>query len=347
MLVSLQALRALAAWLVVFHHFMQVFFDFRADSLGGKLLSTRGQVGVDIFFVLSGFVIHLSSAGRPMSPVTFLVQRLARVAPAYWLYTAITALILYAFAEVMPVYGVGGKSLLLSLLFIPSENPGGFGLYPVLPVGWTLNFEMLFYGLFALSFLVAERWRPWLVTGLVLLVAQVLAREPWLSHFYRNPIIFEFLLGLGLAALYRRGWLNLPRPLALAMAAGAVATIVLFPADHPWRLLTWGLPAAALLAACVALEPLFERNRVLHALGDWSYSVYLLHVIVLWLAAYWLHERLGLTPYQALGLSVPAILLLSWLSYEWVERKMARTVRSAYARIAEPVAARRAQAGSL
>lgn len=92
---------------------------------------------------------------------------------------------------------------------------------------------------------------------------------------------------------------------------------------------------------------MFERNKVLHALGDWSYSVYLLHVIVLWLAAYWLHERLGLTPYQTLGLSVPAILLLSWLSYEWVERKMARQVRAAYARIAGPLAAKRAQAVSL
>ena len=82
MLVSLQALRALAAWLVVFHHFMQVFFDFHADSLGGHLLSTRGQVGVDIFFVLSGFVIHLSTAGRPLRRSTFLWHRIARIVPA-------------------------------------------------------------------------------------------------------------------------------------------------------------------------------------------------------------------------------------------------------------------------
>ena len=245
MLVSLQALRALAAWLVVFHHFMQVFFDFRADSLGGRLLSTRGQVGVDIFFVLSGFVIQLSCAGRQVPGLTFLAQRLARIAPAYWLYTAITALILYAFGNLMPVYGVALPQLLLSLLFLPSQNPGGFGFYPILPVGWTLNVEMLFYLLFALSFAVGERWRPWLVGALLALVSGVLAKAPWLSNFYRNPIVCEFLFGLLLAELYRRGLLRLRASVALPLALGALLVLLHFPADHPWRPLTWGLPSAA------------------------------------------------------------------------------------------------------
>jgi len=331
MLVSLQALRALAAWLVVFHHFMQVFFDFRADSLGGRLLSTRGQVGVDIFFVLSGFVIQLSCAGRQVPGLTFLAQRLARIAPAYWLYTAITALILYAFGNLMPVYGVALPQLLLSLLFLPSQNPGGFGFYPILPVGWTLNFEMLFYLLFALSFAVGERWRPWLVGALLALVSGVLAKAPWLSNFYRNPIVCEFLFGLLLAELYRRDLLRLRASVALPLALGAVLVLLHFPADHPWRPLTWGLPSAVLVAACVALEPWFAGCRPLKALGDWSYSVYLIHVIVLWLASYWLHQRLGLGPYQTLALCLPAILLLSWLSYEWVELRLGRRLKRAWA----------------
>ena len=61
MLVSVQALRALAAWVVVFHHVMQVFFDFQADSFVGRLFAERGAVGVDIFFVISGLVIYLST----------------------------------------------------------------------------------------------------------------------------------------------------------------------------------------------------------------------------------------------------------------------------------------------
>lgn len=339
MLVSLQALRALAAWLVVFHHFMQVFFDFHADSLGGHLLSTRGQVGVDIFFVLSGFVIYLSTAGRPLRRTTFLWHRIARIVPAYWLYTAVTALILYLASDVMPIYGVAARELLLSLFFIPSENPAGFGHYPILPVGWTLNFEMLFYLLFALSFGVAERWRIGVVSLLVILVSLVLARESFVSSFYRNPIIFEFLLGVSLAALYRRGALRGPKPLALVAALAALTCLVAFPADHPWRLLTWGVPSAVLVGACVILEPWFAGSRLCKALGDWSYSVYLVHVIVLWLGDYWLHQQWGFSPYQTLAVCLPVILLLAWASYEWIERRLSRTLRQ----LGERLAGRRPQ----
>lgn len=75
MLVSVQALRAFAAWLVVFHHFMQVFFNFEADNLAGHLLSTRGQMGVDIFFVISGFVIYITTADRSIKTLRFLWRR--------------------------------------------------------------------------------------------------------------------------------------------------------------------------------------------------------------------------------------------------------------------------------
>ena len=339
MLVSLQALRALAAWLVVFHHFMQVFFDFRTNSLAGHLLATRGQVGVDIFFVLSGFVIHLSSAGRRIPVSTFLVNRVARIAPAYWLYTALTALILLSFSPLMPGYGLALPELVLSLLVLPSQNPAGFGYYPILPVGWTLNFEMMFYLLFALSFLAPPRWRLGLLAVLVVLLNTLLTQTPFFSDFYRNPIIFEFLFGVLLAEAHRRGGLRWPAGVALPLALGAVATLLAFPADHPARLLAWGLPCAVLVAACVALEPWFAGRRLLKALGDWSYSVYLLHVIVLWLGAYWLHQRLGLDPYQTLALCLPAILLLSWLSFEWIEVRGGRRIKALYARWAQPAAA--------
>ncbi|TWI53856.1 peptidoglycan/LPS O-acetylase OafA/YrhL [Pseudomonas duriflava] len=330
MLVSLQALRALAAWLVVFHHFMQVFFDFHSDSLAGHLLSTRGQVGVDIFFVLSGFVIHLSTAGRSMPALRFMINRIARIVPAYWLYTGITALILYCSADVMPVYGVAAKELLFSLFFIPSQNPGGFGLYPTLPVGWTLNYEMLFYIVLAVSFRAPERWRVWIVGALVMVVSTGLADRLRLSHFYRNPIIYEFLLGMGVGILYQRGWI--PRSLRMApvLAVFAVTIILLFDAGNAWRLLVWGVPSALLIASCVAMEPLFAGNRMLKALGDWSYSVYLIHVIIFWLGDYWLHQRAGLSPYETLALCLPLILVLSWLSFEWVERRMTRTVKAAF-----------------
>lgn len=208
MLVSVQALRAFAAWLVVFHHFMQVFFNFEADNLAGHLLSTRGQMGVDIFFVISGFVIYITTANRSIKTLRFLWQRAARIVPVYWFYTVITAGILFFASDLMPDYGFDLPSLIMGLLFIPNENPAGFGDYPILPVGWTLNFEMMFYLIFALSFLLPARIRMWAVLTMIALLNLLLSRLDMISSFYADPIIYEFLLGVGVGMLYRHGKLS-------------------------------------------------------------------------------------------------------------------------------------------
>ncbi len=101
MLYSLQALRAFAAWVVVCHHFMQIFFDFHATGPVGQLLTDRGAVGVDIFFVISGLVIYLSTCDKPVEPRQFLLNRVLRIVPAYWFYTALMALLLLAFSQWM------------------------------------------------------------------------------------------------------------------------------------------------------------------------------------------------------------------------------------------------------
>ncbi|RBH42304.1 acyltransferase, partial [Pseudomonas sp. MWU13-2860] len=100
MLISVQALRALAAWTVVCHHFMQIFFDFKARGPVGQFFIDKGAVGVDIFFVISGLVIFLSTEGKALPPARFLLYRLFRIVPAYWLYTLLMAL-LVVFARPM------------------------------------------------------------------------------------------------------------------------------------------------------------------------------------------------------------------------------------------------------
>lgn len=99
MLYSLQALRAFAAWVVVCHHFMQIFFDFHATGPIGQLLTDRGAVGVDIFFVISGLVIYLSTRDKTIEPRQFLLNRVLRIVPAYWFYTALMAALLLASAN--------------------------------------------------------------------------------------------------------------------------------------------------------------------------------------------------------------------------------------------------------
>ncbi|WP_060481196.1 acyltransferase [Pseudomonas sp. NBRC 111119] len=325
MLYSLQALRAFAAWVVVCHHFMQIFFDFKASGPVGQLLADRGAVGVDIFFVISGLVIYLSTRDKTVAPREFLLNRILRIVPAYWFYTALMAALLLAFSQWMPHQEFSWHHLLLSMLFIPAENPGGYGLYPTLNVGWTLNFEMLFYLLFGLAFFVRQRHHLLLVTAVLLLVSEVLGRMGVLSRFYNNDIIYEFLLGIGLGVMYRRGLIRQGRWLPLVLLAAAVLAI--YHLDASQRLLHWGIPSALIVLAFIALEPLFAGNRVLKALGDCSYSVYLIHVLVLY-AGWFASQRLQLNPYLVFALCVPSIALLSWFSYQWLERGLYRRMRA-------------------
>lgn len=326
MLVSVQALRALAAWLVVMHHVMQIFFDFKGDSVLGQLLVEKGAVGVDIFFVISGLVIYLSTQGRQQSPGHFMLNRILRIAPAYWLYSALMALLLLFAPALMP--GQQGFELthfIQSLLFIPAENPGGFGLFPTLSVGWTLNYEMLFYLLLSLTFLLGERYRLLMVGATLVLVSDVLAPAGVVSSFYGNAILYEFLLGVAIGMGYRRGWI-VPR-LWLPLLALGIALTALYLLDSSQRLVNWGLPCALIVVAGVSLEEYFKGNRVLKVLGDWSYSVYLLHVLVL-SVGYALGQRYGLQPYGVIGVCLLLTLLGSWVSFELVEKHLHRHLKA-------------------
>ncbi|MBV4473380.1 acyltransferase family protein [Pseudomonas botevensis] len=317
MLISVQALRAFAAWAVVGHHFMQIFFGFQARGPLGQLFIDKGAVGVDIFFVISGLVIFLSTEGKALPPTRFLLYRLFRIVPAYWLYTVLMALLVVFARPLLPDQTLDWNHLLLSLLFIPTQNPGGYGFYPTLNVGWTLNYEMLFYVLFAWALLFRLQVRLWVVAALLFAVCQTWTGLGWISEFYRSDIVYEFLLGIGIGMLYRRGWFRsgFYRPL-LGIGAALMAIYLLPPAP---RLLAWGVPSAVLVISCMSLESRFEHNRLLKLLGDCSYSVYLMHVLVLSMGGFLAH-RYGIDPYMMFILCVIAIAAGSWLSYQWVEK---------------------------
>jgi len=316
MLYSLQALRAFAAWVVVCHHFMQIFFDFHPSGPIGRFFTERGAVGVDIFFVISGLVIYLSTRDKPMAPQRFMLLRVLRIVPAYWFYTGLMALLLFSASRWMPHQVFDWQHLALSLLFIPAENPGGYGLYPTLNVGWTLNFEMFFYLLFSLVFLVRQRLHLVLVGVALLIVSEGLARAGLLSRFYNNDIIYEFLLGIGIGVLYQRGWVRQGLWWPLAVLGAACWAIYHFDASQ--RLVHWGLPSALVVLAFIGLERYFKGSQLLKALGDCSYSVYLIHVLVLW-SGWFVSQRFGIDPYLTFAACVPLIGAASWLSYQWLE----------------------------
>ena len=287
-LISLQYARFAAAFAVVLLHATVEVGAIAAPPQDPLLV---GAFGVDLFFVISGFVMWITTAGRPAEPWRFLRRRIARIAPLYW------ALTLLAAAKAAAVGELSLAHLLASLFFIPMHDPQWGTIVPVLVVGWTLNMEMFFYLLFALALQLGER--PRLVAIVGMLTAIGLGRwfvfEPQgaiLTHL-TDPLVLEFAGGVALGEAWRRGWLKGPSRASLrlivigAFAAAAAGGVALawrvFPgADLThWRGVGYGVPALFACAAFLVAEPLVARRPVglLKFLGDASYSTYLAHTM--------------------------------------------------------------------
>jgi peptidoglycan/LPS O-acetylase OafA/YrhL len=291
-LYGLQALRFLAALLVVLGHCQHEIVKALGERAGAFWTAVPFDwgVGVDIFFVISGFIMwHLmqDSFGKPGESLLFLRRRLSRIAPIYWLGTTIIALAtLPAFEAARTV-----PFALASYAFVPWPHPDGRGLFPVLSLGWTLNYEMMFYCVFALALKFPRQLGIALIAAVfagLFAAARLAPPGAFMLKFWGDPIIFEFLLGIGVAALHRRAgqWLA-PAPAIAAALAGAALAIVFYQTDayhHVHRLVTGGIPAVLIVAAVVCGPGLSTRSRWAKALvlgGDASYALYLAHPFAL------------------------------------------------------------------
>ena len=281
---SIQYLRALAAILVVFVHAQQQY------PIGERLIpSAFGFGGVDLFFLISGFVMTYTVAHHPLNRLDFLKRRAVRIVPLYWGMTLATAVLIFVAPALTRDSRFAWIDLFTSLVFIPHHNVGKAAtISPLLKLGWTLNYEMFFYLVFA-SFLPLK---PWLRTASALLVFAVLIAietttqsQFVLLAFWGRPITLEFIAGCAVAVLYTRGpWPNAPAGLwwgVLALGVMAFVGLGGFQDEQIDRVVTRGLPALAILVPVLALERLRAatfRRGVLHYLGDASYSIYLAHL---------------------------------------------------------------------
>lgn len=341
---AIQVARALAAMLVVGVHAIDLV-KFRhvreGDGLGwlsgGRFYSDFGASGVDLFFVISGFVMAMlimrSGAGHSGD---FIRDRIARIIPLYWLMTGAMALLAIAVHRTIPL-----DNIMMSLSLWPLWNPEQLAL-PILFIGWTLAFEFAFYVVLLPALGMAADRRLWLAAALVGLCATwgLLARPAMdLAALFLNPIWFEFLIGIGLFALWRRGLS--PRVARIAGLCGLLALGIGF-ARHivpdvkhfaifdgnagALRALCWGLPYGLLLAALLAhrpgsvpmLDPLW---RGLCHIGDASYSLYLVHPMLLLGIEYWLPAHV-IAPDVLSLLGFGGAILLGLAVHRWIERPM-------------------------
>lgn len=318
--VGVQYARAAAALgVLVFHAGQRSGVDFAV-----------GARGVDLFFVISGFIMWTVSTRRETRPGAFLIARLKRIVPLYWIATL--ALAIGGLAGLFPTLRqeLGWTHLIQSLLFIPHISPGSGQIWPVLVPGWTLNLEMFFYGVFAVCLFLAPRARLAALTlSFLALVSIGLIASPTeaVAVTYTNPLILEFVAGVWLAVIARR----VPSPAAPAAALFAVAGLTLLLIVPFWGGLAERL--ACLIGATLCLYGVLSLDLrqatrdipLLRTVGDASYSIYLWHGVAVSIAAV-VAGKLGLPPLIIIPASIAGGLILGAASYFGLERPIARVL---------------------
>jgi len=281
--VTIQYLRAIAASLVVFHHTMA------PAALNVYYRRSFGEFGVDLFFVISGYIMWLTTVRGRRGPLAFWVARLVRIVPLYWIFTSLflaVALILPQTLSTTP--GLDPIFILKSYLFVPAIHPYYGGVVPLYTLGWTLNFEMFFYLLFGACLLIGPpKLRLTVLAGVLGLLAMsgaIIAPQGAVLTTYTNSILLEFLAGVLLAAAAPRlmRWGSIGGAILIALGVVWLIQVILSEAP-PTRIVGYGVPATMIVAGALMLEPIarFAPNRVGLLLGDASYAIYLAHPFAL------------------------------------------------------------------
>ena len=298
---SIQAMRAIAALLVVvFHAGREAVKRAGAGHVAYAPFFEICDFGVDLFFVISGFIMYYVTFQRPTGAVAardFMLKRVVRVVPLYWVATTLFILPLFAAPALLNRTGYSLPYLIASYVFVPWQRPGAGvpSLTPIFGVGWTLNYEVLFYVVFAA--LIALRvqskilWLSLLFVGLSIAGFWVDPHQAQLFFWTRSSTI-EFVLGAVIAAgfCHRQSLQLVP---AIVLLLGGLALWI--AAGLGWRMhdlvlnargFAWGAAAGAIMLALTWNNTLArlvsgKPGGVTQLLGNASFSLYLSHLFVL------------------------------------------------------------------
>lgn len=343
MIQEIQYLRGIAALMVVALHTVP---QIRRMGYAGPDPVALSH-GVDLFFVISGFIMTHVTWDRPTTPWVFLKHRIVRIVPLYWALTTLVLAVGLLAPALLQSTRVEAGHYLKSLFFIPFVHPVSGGHFPLVQPGWTLNLEMYFYLVFALCLVTGRRTRLALVVATLTLAAMAIravAAPDSILMFYAGAGPFEFSLGVVLGVLHARCMPRLPARHgtiagAAALCSGVAALIAAdlpLAGNHP---LTVAAMASALIVAG-ALLLRHGRSRfgspMLAAIGDASYALYLSHVI--FMSALGQLARSRVLPVVGPDLlwifpvvSVCACTVLGLLVHRHIERPLTRRIRAALA----------------
>ncbi len=324
----LQVLRGIAATMVVLFHAQGMCPAYAgSQSISGMLMGRSGGYGVDLFFVLSGFIIRYAEPEAGYEPWTFIRKRVARIVPVYWLLSLAVLGLRLVVPQLHNSVPPSASFVLKSLSFVSFTE----GTQPIVFVGWSLEYEMLFYlAAFALLAVGRAPWK-WLVIafsmcGAVGALLAVSSASPF-SHFFLSPMLLEFALGVQVASHARTKRVDVVSSVALA----AALLVVGWANRTTWggQVIVAGVPAAALVGFFARLDEKGTRRApsLLVRIGDASYSTYLLQVFLLSAAGKVAKRVFGTVNPDVLVIFVTAITIgAGLLFYRWVEHPLTRRI---------------------
>lgn len=336
---SIQGVRAIAVVLVVLAHLLRMEQKYSPSPILPEWLFS-GISGVDLFFVISGFIMVTVTRGRFQNPSylkEFAYHRLTRIYPVFWFYASIT-LGIFLYNPALVNQGNPGD-LIATFLLLPQWQ------IPLVNVSWTLPHELYFYSVFALLLLFPQRL---LLRGLCLWAVLVtflhfsLKTHSVYLTLISNPLTYEFIAGAFIAYLHDRypqikGFGKRRSLLIFGLSLLAlIANYCLYhqtqplPPDGIIRIALFGLPAALAVFSLVQAEKEgFRVPQTLVTIGNASYSIYLSHIMVLSALSRVLYKYSS-TPFAKLFVTaalVLAALIAGRLSYEKLEKPLLRWFR--------------------
>ncbi|MFB9983896.1 acyltransferase family protein [Mesorhizobium kowhaii] len=279
---GLQILRAIAAFGVIVRHTLEMSNGSEAGRFSPDWITASGAAGVDLFFVISGFImvyVSFPPGQAADTPKRFIVKRATRIFPLYWICSA--AIVAISAVGFLKNKNIDLYTILNSALILPGDK--------LVYVAWTLSYELYFYIIFSICLNIGKMFSTSISVILLMIGGIVLGREIQNSTYYdffSSPLVLEFCFGIALALFFSAG-----KKWKVPLALGALGFLIIIVSPiflpHPdalpgSRVIVWGLPATLIVAAFLEVKrPQSIAGRATVLLGDASYALYLTHIFVM------------------------------------------------------------------
>jgi len=327
MFFSIQFLRGIAALMVVLTHIAHKGLQYGTGSLNWFHV---GGNGVDLFFIISGFIMCVTTHNKKITLRSFLLQRVIRIIPLYWV-LSLAALIIFLIAPEMVNSSGGETGIIQSFFLIPD------GVKFLIQNGWTLSYEFYYYLIFAIFiFFTDVRSMRYLGVSLTILLLAVmgLMLQPAtpLTAFLFSNMLLEFMLGvLGFVFIsnVKLGQVSACLLIALGLTWVTYNNLYGTPELPFSKVVTSGLPMFLIFLGSLTLEPWFATSkgwlvRAFEQVGNSSYSLYLIHPFILSPVALILKRMGFLSPGVFTAVLLSGSVICGLFIYRFIELPLAR-----------------------